>query len=254
VTLVLVLATTVLAGPSAEPTEAPTLLPARYSDGRFFFPSKRTIDWQRLAPKRLTSVDITRPNAAQRRQIEKRRDAYNNAEFGFDAPIPDEMGSASFFLISPAGIASLKLLRMHGTVRFTLSKKEGEISERSFFGELVAAMTGPTAPSEGGFVVESALSPVTVLDSPAEATVRRLVSAKLDAEKDVVQREALQKMLVVKKAFEVRLAPPDGPVFVFIQWAPDTTCAEACCTDSYELATVEQVPRTIASNRYGCDI
>jgi hypothetical protein len=130
---------------------------------------------------------------------------------------------------------------------FDLDQKGTAVLSRSFFGDALASAPAAGFPIMGGFVMISSFPLAPSTDS-STFTADRILAPDGS---DYPQRGTLFWHVV--RQYEFRMTP-GGPRFLFVQWAPDDQCVEACCQRRFDLYQLDDQPRSVSSNHYACDV
>ena len=225
-------------------------LGATLVDGRFEFSPPAPVDWQELAPRHLAGFEIEHPEPGFLADLVRRQDMFQNAEISFDAPLPEDLRTQVFYLVSEAGIQTIRASRLRGTVRYRLSKK-GSITSRTLYGYIVAAPAeGSPQPPAGLVLARPARSDFETQKSALVS--EQLVPAEVREGWDTLPAKA-RRFWAIETQYSFWFADEDAG-YTFVKWIPDTGCHEACCEVRYSVFADELSPRLLASYSGRCDI
>jgi hypothetical protein len=228
--------------------------------GELLFDPFEPVDWKSLARLELKELNPFDPTPAQFAQLKKHYaehanlEAIGGDELLFTSPLPPSMKSGSDYAVSTHGIFPLQLLRLNGSVIFTLNKNQTAIRNKEFFGKVAASIPGQSA-DDVGFVFHSESGPPA-----ATITDGKFTAQKIDRQ-DVYRYEAggmtwnlsvpdegLSEVMTAT-SFKIGLT-----AYVLVKWKPDTANNYGGCDRQFSLFIVEQDLKLLASNRSGCDV
>lgn len=214
------------------------------------------IDWPSMAPSDLSRITESAETVKHWEMLEARRNMFDNSEFVYEAPVPDELIDSRHYLIGADGITILVLTHATGTVRFTLHSREQRITARTDYGKITAEARNRM--EEGGGFVFSDPVRVPRQVAASDLDIQDLIqNSALDRERGPESGDVLsaQEILVWKIQKQYTFAV-DGEKaqYAFIQWATTGVTFESMCTYRYAIVALVPRPRVIATSNYGCDI
>ncbi|MCP5118256.1 MAG: hypothetical protein GY953_46165 [bacterium] len=235
---------------SQDTTGRENLLRATLVNGRFEFSPPVPVDWRRLAPRHLVDFEIEHPEPGFLSELVTRQDMFNNAEIRFEAPLPRDLQTYVFYLISESGVEEIHAIRLEGTVRYSLDD-QGSIASRTLFG-YVTATPGAGDPSPPAGLVRPSPAHRDFETRASTLDVRQLVPVEVRKQWDTLPEKA-RRFWTIERQYSFQFDGDDVP-YTFVQWTPDKECYEACCEIRYSVLAGEQPPRLVAGYGGQCDI
>jgi hypothetical protein len=234
----------------AQPTEpvlSPLFQPGHHNpSGQITFSPPVDIDWEGLAPERITSI----PNRDVPQGLFEslRRDAlFHRATLSFDVSMDARVTAYYYYLIGPSGVVPLKVLNLQGEAVLSLARSAPTITRRLYTGVVVARPLGDAV--GGGFVVWR-LQPIpSEFQSQASRSLAEFSENAVFL--DGLDEEARFKTVVA--AYQFSLGPGE-PTYVFQQWADDAGCFGLCCSSRYSISHVDSIEEYVAASLYDCDL
>ena len=228
--------------------------------GEVRFDPFQTVDWQQLAQRDLKDFNLRRPTPEQVAGLKKHlrdqplEESGTFAEIQFASPPETGMTRGFYYLLSGADLQPLQLLRLDGTMRYTLSAQKTAIVPGVFFGKIVAKPAAPPA-EDAAFVVFSGSSLVFTVLSGSSFSAQKV--GKQDFYEYVRDRKRWSLSVPDEGLFEVLSSSPfklGQSEFITVEWKPDTENQYGGCERQFSLFAVEQELRLVVSSRSGCDV
>ena len=228
--------------------------------GEVRFDPFQTVDWQHLAQRDLKDFNLRRPTPEQVAGLKKHlgdqplEESGRFAEIQFGSPLETGMTRGFYYLISGADFQPLQLLRLDGTMRYTLNAQKTAIVPDVFFGKIVAKPAAPPA-EDVAFVVFSGSSLAFTALSGGSFSAQKV--GKQDLYEYVRDGKRWSLSVPEEGLFEVMSSSPfklGQSEFISVKWKPDTENHYGGCERQVSLFAVEQELRLVISSRSGCDV
>jgi hypothetical protein len=224
------------------------------------FESPIAMDWETLARRHYGDGRLANPS---RDEIRKLWREVSGATLEYDIAVPPAFRASYFYVIAESGSGFLEVTKLVGSVHYDSDEQASRISPPSFSGTVRGVVIRSPRPTDAGFVVYSAGRPtVTRIDGLTTRTQEPLISVAQDRSENVftiadqgrtviIDRKP-SKYPTLQSASLLRLGT--AATYVFIRWAPDTNCIEACCEHAYSLYRIDSGAKLVLENFYDCDV
>jgi len=223
------------------------------------FESPIAVDWEATARRHYGAARLANP---ARDEIRKYWREVSGATFEYDIPVPERFRGGYFYLIAESGSGFLQLTKLIGSVSYDSDEQATRISPPSFSGTVRGVGSGSLRPADAGFVVYSAARPtVTRIDGLASRTQEPRLSVVQNGNENVFTLMERGRTLVIDRKpvkyptlQSASVLTFGTATYLFIRWAPDTNCIEACCEHAYSLYRIDAGAKTVLENFYDCDV
>ena len=228
--------------------------------GEVRFDAFQTVDWRQLAQRDLKDFNLKRPTPEQIAGLKKHlrdqplEESGGFGEIQFVSPLETGMKRGFYYLLSGADLQPLPLLRLDGTMRYTLNAQKTAIVPNVFFGKIVAKPAVPPL-EDAAFVVFSGSSLAFTALSGGSFSAEKV--GKQDFYEYVRDGKKWSLSVPDEGLFEVmssssfKLGPSE---FISVKWKPDTENHYGGCERQFSIFAVEQELRLVVSSLSGCDV
>jgi hypothetical protein len=224
--------------------------------------SGSAVSWEQAARRNFHKFDLSHPDMDEIKQHWS--EVSSAAVFDYEAPLRSNTDE-HYFAVCSSGLAEFKPEKLHGQVIFPSDGNQKMIGPPQFSGQLVGKPVCPKPPLDPGFVLfsetprTSTVLPVKLGSPDSGPRIERNIDGKraiyLYRDREGTNFE-LGRFPVQYEAFQIAsLIRISGDVsYLFVRWAPDTGCVEACCEHRYSLYRTGPDAIQVLSNDYGCDV
>jgi len=225
---------------------------AHHENSMILFAPAPNLDWETLAPKYLTAINIANPTKWELNSLlYNSNEVTHTAEFPFESILDEKISSWHWYLISTNGIDELQLSRLRGVVSFKIDPASRNIIRRDCYGYVLGFRKGPSANwDSGGFVIKSKERLTWQLDTAREGRQKFVhdLSKQQPLPGQHVERDE-DRIIDMKYQFKLT---NDGPSFTFVSYKENMK--SPTCKYRFQLLLTESMEQPVAENYYGCDI
>lgn len=232
-------------------------------NGAIRFDAFVPIDWKSLARRFINSVNPDAPTPQQIEQLKAEVDMFDNAAIIYRAPLPPELESGFYYLITTTGIHELRPKALKGVVRFGFDQQHTKVQRVMHYGYVMAEASTGKRFEEGGFILYSNSKPsLTSLavqssgESSSSLTLdeRRMVWTYKESGKIAELPVFDNKWPRAYLGAYILTVQPAVRRFLFVRWEPDVSCWEACCQFIYRVYEIREKLEPVAGTDYQCDV
>jgi hypothetical protein len=177
-----------------------------------------------------------------------------SSEAHFVSRVESSMTRGFYYLLSGTRLQSLQLLRLDGTMRFSLNAKKNAIVPGVFYGQIAAKSSAP-AIEDAAFVVfsDSALTfrPLSGGNFSAKKTGKQDSYEYARDGKTWTLSVQDEGLFDVMTSMSFKIGQSE---YIYVKWKPDEQNSYGGCERQYSLFAVDQELKLVLSARSGCDV